>query len=67
MENITKALLITAGVLIAIMLLTLIVGFGSQISAYFTNQHKAKMVEQTVEFNNRFENYNIWKTLRESL
>ena len=58
MENMTKALLISAGVLIAVMLLTLIVGFGSQISAYFTNQHKAKMVEQTVEFNNRFENYN---------
>lgn len=58
MENITKALLIAAGVLIAIMLVTLIITFKDQLSAYFTEEHDSKMVEQAVEFNNRFENYN---------
>lgn len=58
MENITKALLIAAGVLIAIMILSLIITFKDQLSAYFTEEHDSKMVEQTVEFNNRFENYN---------
>lgn len=58
MENITKALLITAGVLMAIMLLTLLIIFWGQMSGYFTEKHDAKIIEQTVEFNNRFENYN---------
>lgn len=58
MENITKALLIAGGVLIAIMLLTLLVIFWSQMSGYFTEEHDSKIIEQTVEFNNRFENYN---------
>lgn len=58
MENITKALLIAAGVLIAIMILSLIIIFGNQMTEYFTEMHDIKMVEQTVDFNNRFENYN---------
>lgn len=58
MENITKALLIAAGVLIAIMILSLIITLGNQMTVYFTEKHDAKMVEQAVEFNNRFENYN---------
>lgn len=58
MENITKALLIAGGVLLAIMVLSLIVILWNQMSGYFAEEHSAKMVEQTVEFNNKFENYN---------
>ena len=58
MENITKALLIAGGVLFAILILTLLVIFHNQLSAYYTEQHNAKMVEQVTEFNNKFDNYN---------
>ena len=58
MENITKALLIASGVLISIMVLGLIVMLWNQISAYYTAQHEATMVQQNIEFNNKFENYN---------
>ena len=63
MENLSKALLIAAGMLIAVMIILLIVGAWSQISGYFTEEHNSKMVEQTLEFNNKFENYN-GKTIR---
>lgn len=58
MENISKALLIAAGMLILIMILSLLVIGYQQISAYYSRQHDATMVEQTIEFNKRFENYN---------
>ena len=58
MENITKALLIASGVLISIMVLGLIIMLWDQISAYYTAQHEATMVQQNIEFNNKFENYN---------
>lgn len=58
MENISKALLIAAGMLILIMILSLLVIGYQQISAYYNRQHDATMVEQTIEFNKRFENYN---------
>lgn len=58
MENAIKALLIAAGILISIMVLSLVVVVWDQISAYQTEKHISKMVEQTTKFNNRFENYN---------
>ncbi len=58
MENITKALLIAAGVLLAVMILSLLVIFGGQISGYFSAQHENKIIEQDAEFNAKFENYN---------
>ena len=58
MENVTKALLIAGGVLFAVLILTLLVIFYNQISSYYTEQNNAKMNEQVVEFNNKFENYN---------
>lgn len=58
MENISKALLIAAGMLILIMILSLLVIGYQQISAYYSRKHDATMVEQTIEFNKRFENYN---------
>lgn len=63
MENITKALLIAGGILFAILVLTLLVIFYNQISAYYAEQHNAKMIEQITEFNNKFENYS-GKTIR---
>lgn len=57
MENITKALLIAAGVLIAVMLLALVFVFWNEMSGYFTEKHNTAVLEQTVEFNNQFANY----------
>ena len=58
MENASKALLIAAGVMLAIMLLSVIFIFGNQMASYFSEKHDAKMIEQLVEFNNKFQNYN---------
>lgn len=63
MENAAKALLIAAGILIVIMILTLVMGLWNQISTYYTEKHNTKMLEQTVEFNSKFDNYN-GKTIR---
>lgn len=58
MENITKALLIAGGILLAIMILSLLAVFGGQMSGYFSQQHKSKIEQQNAEFNAKFENYN---------
>lgn len=58
MENVTKALLIAAGVLLAIMILSLLVIFGGQLSGYFSSQHETTIIEQDTKFNAQFENYN---------
>ena len=58
MENVTKALLIAAGILLAVMILSLLVIFWGQMSGYYEEQHKAKIIEQDTEFNAKFENYN---------
>lgn len=63
MENATKALLIAAGVLLAVMLLSLLFVFRSNLSGYYTGKHDATMTEQLVEFNNKFQNY-AGKTIR---
>ena len=57
MENVSKALIISAGILFAILVLTLLVIFFNQMSSYYSEQNKAKMIEQTTEFNNKFDNY----------
>lgn len=57
MENITKALLITGGILIVIMVLTLLITAVNQISTYYSEQHDTTMVEQILDFNSKFENY----------
>ena len=57
MENITKALLIAAGVLIAIILLTtLVIGY-NQISKYYQEQSDAKDLSQIIETAKKFINY----------
>ena len=58
MENATKALLIAAAILIILMLISTMLIFKDQLAGYFSGRHDSKMVEQLVEFNNRFENYN---------
>lgn len=58
MDNISKALLIAGGVFLSIMIITLLVILRNQMSGYFTEEHNAKIIEQTLEFNNKFENYN---------
>lgn len=58
MENATKALLIAAAVLIVLMLISTMLIFRDQLAGYFSEKHDSKMVEQLVEFNNKFENYN---------
>ena len=57
MENVSKALIISAGILFAVLVLTLLVIFFNQISSYYSEQNKAKMIEQITEFNSKFDNY----------
>ena len=57
MENITKALLIIAGVLIVIMVLSLVMVVWNQISDYEDIKHEEKMLQQLQKFNSKFENY----------
>ena len=58
MENATKALLIAAGILLIVMLLSTIAVFWDELAGYFTAKNDAKILEQTIEFNNKFANYN---------
>lgn len=57
MENITKALLIAAGVLIAIILTTLLVIGYNQISGYYQEQSNVTEVKQIIEMSKKFVNY----------
>ena len=58
MENVTKALLIAGGVLLAIMILSILVIFRGRLTGYFERQHESKIIEQDTKFNAKFENYN---------
>ena len=57
MENATKALLIAAGVMIAVMILSLLLIGYNQISDYYNKQHESTEVDQLTKFNSKFENY----------
>ena len=57
MENATKALLISAGILIAIILLSALVLGYNQISTYYKEQSSTIDVKQMVELNKKFTNY----------
>ena len=63
MENATKALLIAASILLIIMIISSVMIFWDVMAGYFTEKHEATMLEQLVEFNNKFSNYN-GKTIR---
>lgn len=58
MENATKALLIAAGVLISIMVLSLLLIAYGNISNYYKAQHETAMTEQNTQFNSQYEGYN---------
>ena len=58
MENVSKALMMAGGLLISIMVISLIVILWGRLSSYFTENSKTTTVEQDVEFNAQFENYN---------
>lgn len=58
MENATKALLIGAGILFSVMILSLLMMGYKQISSYFSAEHEALVIEQTTKFNSQLENYN---------
>ena len=58
MENATKALLIAAGVLLAMMLISLLVMGYNRISSYYEQKHELIMAEQLDKFNKEFQNYN---------
>ena len=56
-ENVAKALLIAAGILITVMLLSIIVLGYNQISNFYNTQSEKKRNEQLAEFNEQFLNY----------
>lgn len=58
MENATKALLIAAGVMIGIMVLSLLVMGYNQISSYYASKDESDAITQLAKFNETFENYN---------
>ena len=57
MENASKALLIGAGMLFALLIITLLVIFYGQVSSYFEEKNKMTEIEQLEKFNAKFENY----------
>lgn len=58
MENATKALLIAAGILLVVMILSLLVYGYNQMSNYYSAEHDAKTIKQLADFNKVFLNYN---------
>lgn len=57
MENATKALLIAAAVFMVVLVLSLLMIFWDDVSIYFTARHDEKMLQQLIEFNNKFSGY----------
>ena len=57
MENATKALLIAAGVLLAVMILSLVAFVYNQISDYYQNRSNDAVKEQVGAFNKEYEAY----------
>lgn len=58
MENLSKALLIAAGMLFTIMILSMLMITYNQIASHYQQKHELAVIEQTELFNNEFENYN---------
>ena len=57
MENATKALLIAAGILMLVMILSLLVIAYNNTSNFFQSEHENTVIEQLERFNNQFDNY----------
>lgn len=58
MENATKALLIAAGVMLSLMILSLLLIGYNQISSYYADKENITHAKQLSEFNSVYENYN---------
>lgn len=58
MENASKALLIAAGILIGLILITMIIYGYSQISSYYKAKEENREIEQLVDFNKQYIPYN---------
>lgn len=58
MENATKALMIAAGVLVGIMLITLMIYGYEQVSSYYAAKEENKKIEQLADFNKQYIPYN---------
>lgn len=58
MENLTKALLIAAGMLLIVLIVSLLVVGYNQISSYYEQKQGLLTAEQLEKFNREFENYN---------
>lgn len=58
MENVSKALLIGASILLSVMILSLVVMSYNEISSYYKAKSDSIDIEQTAEVNKIFENYN---------
>ena len=57
MEDVSKALLIGAGMFFAILIISALVMFYNQVSSFYNSKHDANVIEQTQKFNARFTNY----------
>ena len=57
MENMSKALIIAAAMIGVVLILSILMLGYNKISAHYKNEHDLAMIEQTEEFNKRFENY----------
>lgn len=58
MENASKALLMAGGILIALLILSALVIFFTNLAEYQTNQDNSKLATQIAEFNDQYEPYN---------
>lgn len=58
MENATKALLIAAGVMVGVMILSLLMIGYNEISSYYATREEIEATKQLTEFNKTFENFN---------
>lgn len=58
MENASKALLIAAGILIGLIVITMIIYGYRQVSDYYTSKEKVKESEQLAAFNKQYIGYN---------
>lgn len=64
MENITKALLMAAGMLLAVLILSLLVMAYNKLSGYYKQSQELLTAEQLDKFNKQFQNYAGRKDIR---
>ena len=58
MENISKALLIVAAILMFVLIMSALMVAYNEMSNFYEQEHKNKEIIQIQEFNDRFQNYN---------